>query len=658
VGSKVSAIAASSKEPNVVYVAFVNGVVEVSTDGGETFEALASEPFTEQFVTGLSVNPSNSKEIVASFSFYDTRFRTAFPHVALYSYSTTPASGAWSKITGNLPSFGVSRVVYWGKTLAAATDRGVYAAGAPTGESTAWSRLATGLPNVQVQDLEAAPDGLYAVTFGRGAWRLPNAVTLPITVCGAPCVIPILGKGYPPEENVRVILDGETLVSLTTDTRGTFNARVQIPAATLPGLHTISVLDSLGNGAHASFLERTDWLSARFDTGQSGFAPETDVLAPAIVGSLRQTAAPQWGAFVHSAPIYAAGEVYAGSDDGTVRAFDPMSGRQLWSFAGQGAFEGSPAGVPASPSSALNKGCAVVAGSTNGIVYGLDPGSGNALWSFNAGAPITSSPVVFRRQAIATLEGGYNVVVTAANGSADVLDACTGAPLWSQGGLGSGQGQTPALLAEVRLTANGALHTIIVVCFGQGSVRALDAATGALIWSQNETGPVSAPSAVRPSGMSARVALADGSRVKELQASTGRVLWSTETRSNINGGVAVQLQEGSTTPAGTVFAVNETGEALALAGETGVPLWSTTASFAAATQRSAPTLANGVLYFTSAPTLGAPGTMQALQASDGKSLFTFELGSTATGPLSGGPSLADARVLVGDFSGGLHIFAP
>jgi IPT/TIG domain len=173
VGQYVSAIAVSATQPNVVYVGFTSGVIQLSTDGGVTFASIGPEPTAEQFVTGLSVNPSDPKEIAASFSFNDTRYAPGFPHAALYSYTKAPGSGTWSVITGNLPEVAVSRVVYDNGALVAATDQGVYGTGVPAGSSTTWTRVGTEMPNVQVQDLDVERDGLYAITHGRGAWKLP-----------------------------------------------------------------------------------------------------------------------------------------------------------------------------------------------------------------------------------------------------------------------------------------------------------------------------------------------------------------------------------------------------------------------------------------------------------------------------------------------------
>jgi hypothetical protein len=199
-GGHVSAIAASPSNPQIVYVGFDNGAIEVSTDGGQTFNSLAAETDsgTDKFVTGLSVDPANPYAITASFSFDETRYKSpAYPHVEQYSWSGTAgsqASGTWTSVTGNLPTTAVSHVIYQtgpqGGSLIAATDAGVYATAAPNGGSTSWSAVGSGLPNVQVQDLyidTGDPAKLYAVTHGRGAWLLQTPTpqeSAPPTIAG------------------------------------------------------------------------------------------------------------------------------------------------------------------------------------------------------------------------------------------------------------------------------------------------------------------------------------------------------------------------------------------------------------------------------------------------------------------------------------------
>lgn len=169
-GTCVSALA---RLGNVVYAGFTNGVIEVSTNAGATFAALKSQTLTDSFVTGISVNPANAKAITVSFSYNDTRYVRGLPHVEQYVYTTTPATGTWTAITGSGLPNAVSRVVYDNGALLAATDSGVYGTATPSGSATKWTRVGTGLPNVQTQDLSVTANGVYVLTHGRGAWRLP-----------------------------------------------------------------------------------------------------------------------------------------------------------------------------------------------------------------------------------------------------------------------------------------------------------------------------------------------------------------------------------------------------------------------------------------------------------------------------------------------------
>lgn len=190
----VSAIAASADGQDV-YVGFTDGVIDVSTNSGLTFTAVATSPSPEQFVTGISVDPTNPQAITASFSFNDTRYRNGLPHVLQYNWTgTTAAGGTWSTITGNLPAAAVSHVIYDNGALLAATDAGAYATGAVSGSSTAWTKIGTALPSVQVQDLFLGTNGLYAVTHGRGAWWLPPPADLSVLVA-APASFPKGGTG-------------------------------------------------------------------------------------------------------------------------------------------------------------------------------------------------------------------------------------------------------------------------------------------------------------------------------------------------------------------------------------------------------------------------------------------------------------------------------
>ena len=164
----VSAIAVAPSDPNTIYVGLDDGTILVSFNGGTTFVGLPTQPFagTANWVTGLAVNPSNNLELTASFSYNATRTFIGSPHIARFN------GVSWSNLTGTgLPAQAVGRVVYDAGALVAATDTGVYAS---TDNGATWASVGTGLPNVQVMDLDVEADGLYAATHGRGVWKLPT----------------------------------------------------------------------------------------------------------------------------------------------------------------------------------------------------------------------------------------------------------------------------------------------------------------------------------------------------------------------------------------------------------------------------------------------------------------------------------------------------
>jgi uncharacterized repeat protein (TIGR01451 family) len=262
IGSFVSSIAASATNPLVVYVGFTDGTIQVSTNGGLSFTSLATPPGPETFVTGLSVNPANPKAITASFSYNDTRYSPGLPHVAQYVYSTTPGSGTWTVITGNLPPAAVSRVVYDNGALVAGTDTGVYATSAPAGGATTWTSVGTGLPNVQVQDLYVQNSGVIVLTHGRGAWSLPASADVGVQKTGpasfpkggnATYTVTVTNHGPSAAASVRlsdVVPSGTTFMS-ESQTAGPAFSCTNPP---VEGTGTTSCsLSLLSSGASASF---------------------------------------------------------------------------------------------------------------------------------------------------------------------------------------------------------------------------------------------------------------------------------------------------------------------------------------------------------------------------------------------------------------------
>lgn len=459
------------------------------------------------------------------------------------------------------------------------------------------------------------------------------------------------GAGFPAADSVTVTFDGASVASATTSSTGTFTAGYVVPATALPGAHTVSAFDSAGLGAGATFTVQTSWNSARFDQAGSGFNPYENVLSPTDLGNLSQLAAPQWGAFLHSEPAYYNGILYAGSSDGTARAFDPLSGHQRWSFSAGGAVDGSPAVVVPKAGHAA---CAVVVASTSGTVYGLDPSRGTELWNVNlGGGPISGSPILVTS---GTQQVGQNVVMVTDDGTVALIHACTGRIGYEVlVDYQEGDPDTPIVLNKVPLS-DGSVHTIVVVTSGAGTL-ALDEPTGNILW--NVSVPCGSPPcspADFGSGKGARIVVGSGSSLDLLNAGTGAVVWSRQMPAQVSGiGLFETPLAGSVNrfTMQSIIAGDQAGDVYALSPKTGAKLWSERAPG----PPGSPAIANGVVYVERAPGPNGDGALVALDAASGNPLFSADLGARGPGPAgSPSPAVADGRVYTGDFTGGVRVF--
>lgn len=350
-----------------------------------------------------------------------------------------------------------------------------------------------------------------------------------------------------------------------------------------------------------------------------------------------------------------------------MRAFDSV-GRQLWSFTTGGAVLGSPLAVIqkdlAQPGPVQD--CAIVAGSEDGNVYGLNPSTGVIEWTYDAGSPIFTSPVLSNPGPISgpnTPGGspgpGQDVVIAADNGSVYALNGCTGAPVWSDVGGSPGPIQTPAVLSGVKLS-DGTTHTIVFVTLNGNLVEALDAGTGDSLWTFSEAspGPMSAPSAYG-SGQGARIVFGFGDSVVELNASTGKQVWSFATGGTVTGGVALDNIVTAAGPTAgpdlklslhAIIGGDSDGDLYAINPKNGKQLCSESQPGPIQT----PSVANGVIYVENSPGPISDGSLEALDASDGSLLFSADLGSTSPGPIQS-PAVADGDVFTEDNSGDLLI---
>lgn len=142
-------------------------IIRRSNDAGVTWpnslimNSGANYPVTNQRITCINVNPSNSLNVWVSFGGFSDNIKVYY----------SPDGGLnWQNMTGSLPNVPVNCLAIDGSNNAyAGTDNGVYYRGAGMND---WVPFYNNLPYVPVTDLiiSEAEGRIRAATFGRGLW--------------------------------------------------------------------------------------------------------------------------------------------------------------------------------------------------------------------------------------------------------------------------------------------------------------------------------------------------------------------------------------------------------------------------------------------------------------------------------------------------------
>ncbi|HXE51756.1 MAG TPA: autotransporter-associated beta strand repeat-containing protein [Tepidisphaeraceae bacterium] len=167
----LDALAFSPSSPGTIY-ASAGGHLFVTTNDGAAW--------TQHDATGVNgsyaqilVDPSNAQTVYVVTSAF------GLPHVL----RSIDGGATWQNLSGNLPNLPT-----WSIALNPAqgaiyvgNDNGVWVT---TNDGTSWSTYQSGMPNVQVRDLEfnSSLSILSAFTHGRGAWEISTTVSTPLVV--------------------------------------------------------------------------------------------------------------------------------------------------------------------------------------------------------------------------------------------------------------------------------------------------------------------------------------------------------------------------------------------------------------------------------------------------------------------------------------------
>ena len=133
----------------------------------------AASGLPDRYITGVRIDPANPNHAYLTVSGFARRWIAGptDPGVG-HVFETQNGGQVWSDITGNLADVPTDDVVYENGKLVVATDFGVFMS---SNDGTTWARFGSHLPNVVVDQLTLAPNGvLVAATHGRGVWTIPT----------------------------------------------------------------------------------------------------------------------------------------------------------------------------------------------------------------------------------------------------------------------------------------------------------------------------------------------------------------------------------------------------------------------------------------------------------------------------------------------------
>jgi outer membrane protein assembly factor BamB len=243
-------------------------------------------------------------------------------------------------------------------------------------------------------------------------------------------------------------------------------------------------------------------------------------------------------------------------------------------------------------------------------------------WHFDAEVPVNASPAV--------VDGVAYVGDTL--GQLFALDVQNGGLLWtwtvpSHGAIRGSPAVDPA-------------HKLVIVSASDGTLNAVTASTGSLVWSKMVGGQLTAP--VFGNGF-VYVASSTGQLLSFVEAS-GALSWSASLASSVAAAPSLD------TTHGMVIVGEANGELVALSSGTGAPAWTFPTGGAV---EAAATISGNVVYVGS-----GDGSVYALGEATGAKLWSFATGSPirATGAfLTQGTVLGKPEYAVGSSGGDLYV---
>ncbi len=160
-GNNATQLKIAPSDSNTMYAAFRSSIYK-TTNGGAVGNWSRLIGFSG-YITSIAIHPTNPNKIAIA--------TTSSAKV----YISSDGGATWTSVVYDLPNFSALALV-WDTTY----DEDILYLGMNYGiyylreDGTSWTSYNTGLPNIQINELEinTADKKLYVATFGRGLWRV------------------------------------------------------------------------------------------------------------------------------------------------------------------------------------------------------------------------------------------------------------------------------------------------------------------------------------------------------------------------------------------------------------------------------------------------------------------------------------------------------
>ena len=375
-------------------------------------------------------------------------------------------------------------------------------------------------------------------------------------------------------------------------------------------------------------LARGDWTQFRYDAAHHGVDPNETILSPKNVGELTVKWRVAVGAGGAASASVVDDRVYVvraavKSPRGNLYALDRNTGQQLWSFPPDAIISDFSSTTPAVANGIVYFG--VNRSGVGPVVYAVNATTGQEVWHHTGPlANIVSSPA---------LESG-RIYVAFTDGSIRALDATNGQVIWDVIHPG-GAYSSPAV-------AGGRLY----IAIHNRGLLALDANTGSELWLTPMPGPQWSSPAVENGRVF--VGSRDDHKLYSFDAVTGETLWTATTNDWVQTSPAVANN--------VVYLGNNAGNVYAFDAATGSLVWQRAIS-PGFIIFSSPTVANGVLYVASSLDASAThfdGKLYAVDAATGDVLFSdvVSLGQGEARWVNASPTVDNGIVYIPNYSDG------